>query len=159
MRKLKMYKAVQGFTLIELIVTVAIIGILLKIALPGYNSSIMQSRRTAAKTALLDLASREARYYSTNNAYTATLANLGYGNYTAGTGTGATPSISLPLNGSGEYYDLTVVINGASTTFTGTATAVNSQASDGCGNYTLDNFGNQQANGQVGATANGINCW
>ncbi len=157
MRKLTRYKAAKGFTLIEIIATVAIIGILLKIALPSYNNSILQSRRTAAKTALLDLASREARYYSTNNAYSSSTANLGYGNYAAGTG--VIPSISLPLNGSGEYYDLTVTTSNANTQFLGTATAVNSQANDGCGNYTLDNFGNQTANGSVGATANGINCW
>ena len=157
MRKLKTYKAAQGFTLIEIIITVAIIGILLKIALPSYNNSIMQSRRTAAKTALLDLASREARYYSTNNAYTNSLTNLGYGNYTVGTQ--VANSISLPLNGSGEYYDLTVSTSNSNAQFLGTATPENAQAGDGCGTYTIDNFGNQQANGSVGATANGINCW
>jgi len=157
MKILKMSKAAQGFTLIEMIVTVAIIGILLKIALPGYNNSILQSRRTAAKTALLDLASREARYYSTNNAYTNSTANLGYGNYTVGSVVAS--SISLPLNGSGEYYDLTVSTSNSNTQFLGTATAVNSQANDGCGNYTLDNFGNQQANGSVGYAVNGVSCW
>ena len=157
MRKLRNYQAVRGFTLIELMVTVAIIAILLKIALPSYNNSILQSRRTAAKTALMDLASRDARYYSTNNVYTNSTANLGYGNYAAGSVVAS--SISLPLGGPGEYYDLTVTTSNSSTQFIGTATPVNAQANDGCGAYTLDNVGNQQANGQVGYAANGINCW
>ena len=155
MKNYALSKTGQGFTLIEMMVTIAIIGILLRIALPAYTNAVQQANRTAAKIALMDLASREARYYSTNNAYTSTLANLGYSNYTAGSVVAA--SISLPLNGAGEYYDLTIA--STSTTFTGTATPVNSQASDGCGSYTLDNYGNQTANGQTGYASNGINCW
>ena len=71
-------KTWQGFSLIELMVTVAIIGILVGIAVPSYSNYVQKSRRTSATTALLDLASREAKYYSTNNVYTTSMTNLGY---------------------------------------------------------------------------------
>jgi len=139
----------QGFTIIELMIAVAIVAILLKIALPSYMNQIQQSRRASAKTALLDLASREARYYSTNNAYSSSLTTLGY----TGAGT-ATGSIAIPST-STHYYDLTVTTNTGNTTFTGTAAPVSPQNSDACGTYTLDNYGNQTPTG----SGLGVNCW
>jgi type IV pilus assembly protein PilE len=69
----------KGFSLIELMVVVVIISILVAIAVPMYTSQVQQSRRTDARTALLDLASREERYFSTNpTGYTTTPASLGY---------------------------------------------------------------------------------
>jgi len=84
----------RGFTLIELMVVVVIATILLSIAVPSYMSQIRQSRRTEAKTAILDLSGREERYLSTNPAgYTNTPASLGY------VGFGAANPI-----GNGYYY-------------------------------------------------------
>ena len=84
----------RGFTLIELMVVVVIATILLSIAVPSYMSQVRQSRRTEAKTAILDLSGREERYLSTNPAsYTNTPADLGY------VGFGVTNPI-----GSGYYY-------------------------------------------------------
>src|SRR5256885_11930943 len=84
----------MGFTLIELMVVVAIATILFSIAIPSYMTYIRQSRRTEAKTAVLDLAGREERFLSTNpTAYTDVPANLGYTGFGAGN----------PV-GSGYYY-------------------------------------------------------
>ena len=92
----------RGFTLIELMVVVVIATILLSIAVPSYMSQVRQSRRTEAKTAILDLSGREERYLSTNPAgYTNNPAFLGYVSFGAGN----------PI-GSGYYY-LTVCLSAA----------------------------------------------
>src|ERR1700731_140430 len=86
-----------GFSLIELMIVVAIASVLFAIAIPSYISYIRQSRRTEAKTALLDLAAREERYLSTNPAaYTNVPGNLGYAGFGAGNPVGS------------GYYFLTV---------------------------------------------------
>jgi type IV pilus assembly protein PilE len=75
-----------GFTLIELMVTVAIVAILATIATTSYTRQIQKSRRTDARSALLDLAGREEKLFSTTNAYSATLSDLGYSSATVGSG-------------------------------------------------------------------------
>ncbi len=57
----------KGFTLIELMITVAIVAILASIALPSYQSHVVSTRRTTAQACLLELAQFMERYYSTNN--------------------------------------------------------------------------------------------
>ena len=68
----------RGFTLIELMVTVAIAAVLVTIATASYSQFTLKAHRTEAKTALLDLASLEERYLSTNNSYSAAPTDLGY---------------------------------------------------------------------------------
>ena len=103
-----------GFTLIELMVTVVIVSILASIAIPSYMSSVRKSRRTEARTALLDLAAREERYLATNSAYSSTASDLGYS--------------TLPGPTASGYYTLNVSVTAPSSTaaaqFTATATAV-----------------------------------
>ncbi|MDD2658600.1 MAG: type IV pilin protein [Methylococcales bacterium] len=129
-----------GYTLLELMIAVAIIGILAAIAYPSYVNQILKSQRTSAKTALLDLASREAKYYSLNNAYTTSMSNLGYAN--------AGP-IPVPDSAS-HYYDLSVAAENT-TGYVATASPTGRQASDSCGSYTIDYLGVKGA----GAS----NCW
>jgi type IV pilus assembly protein PilE len=137
-----------GFTMIELMVTVVVVAILASIAIPSYNAQIRKSRRTDAKTALLDLAGREERFFSTNNGtYTAVAANLGY------TGT-------FPVTIGSGYYQINIAppVAGTTTTvasFTIQATPINTQVSDtGCTSFTIDSTGNQSATGTDSA-----NCW
>lgn len=78
----------RGFTLIELMITVVIASILMTIAFPVYLHQIRESRRTDARSALLDLASREERYYATNNVYTDVATNLGYTGWPQKVGSG-----------------------------------------------------------------------
>ncbi len=68
----------RGFTLIELMIAMLIVSILAALAIPSYNRSVRKSRRTEARSAVLDAAAREERFYATNNKYTQTAAELGY---------------------------------------------------------------------------------
>jgi type IV pilus assembly protein PilE len=150
----------RGFTLIELMVVVVIATILVAIALPSYMTQLRQSRRTEAKTALLDLAGREERYFSTgaNGAnYSAAGQDLGYANV-------AWPQVV----GSG-YYTVSVCVAAAGGapcapsaapgpmyTITATPVATSSQAGDTqCTSFSVDSVGQQYATG----TQNAAFCW
>ncbi|MGJ7493742.1 type IV pilin protein [Variovorax sp. RT4R15] len=134
-----------GFTLIELMIVVAVVAILAAIAYPSYLSQIQKSRRSDAKTALLDLAAREERFFTINNTYASTAANLGYG---------GTFPIDV-LTSSTAYYQLNVTVASA-TGFTATATPVGAQAADTlCGTYTIDQLGAQSSSGTLSAAE----CW
>jgi type IV pilus assembly protein PilE len=138
----------EGFTLVELMVTIMVATILMSIAIPAYTSQIRKSRRTDARVALLDLASREERYFSTQNAYTSSAANLGY----AG---------SFPQTVGSGYYTVSVCVGatnpctGAAATgsvFRVTATPTGPQANDTqCATFSVDNTGAQ--------TATNTTCW
>jgi type IV pilus assembly protein PilE len=141
-------RRVAGFSLIELMVTVAVAATLAAIVIPTYQSQIRKSRRTEARTAVMDLATREERYYSVNNDYSSSALQLGYG--------AADAQINTMSVGAG-YYTVTVVANGAlppaPATFTITATAVGTQAKDtGCLTFTVDDKGTQ-------TSAPAADCW
>jgi type IV pilus assembly protein PilE len=90
---------IAGFTLVELMIVVLIAAILLAIAVPTYQTQIRKSRRTDAKTAVLDLAAREEKYLSLNNTYTSSPAYLGY----AAASSTATSFSNISV-GSNYYY-------------------------------------------------------
>lgn len=116
-----MRKSTQhGFTLIELMITVAIVAILAAVAYPSYMSHIIKSNRAAAKAQMMDIANREQQFLLANRAYAAktVLETSGY---------------ALPPDVSAKYsYDITVS-TGASTapSFLITFTAIGNQTSDG----------------------------
>jgi type IV pilus assembly protein PilE len=137
-------RAARGFTLIELMVVVAVIGILAAIAYPSYTQYIQKARRVDAKTALLDLGTRQERFFSTNNTYTKTPSELGYG--------GVFPLDVL--TGGSAFYQLNVT-TATSTAFTASAIPVNGQLLDKCGTYTLTQLGAQNVTGTLSAA----DCW
>ncbi|MGS0740362.1 type IV pilin protein [Glaciimonas sp. GG7] len=138
----------SGFTLIELMITVAILGILAAVALPSYKTYVLKSHRTDAKNALLDLAAREEKFFATNNVYSISGTALNYG-------------AALPIavsSGGTSYYTLSVT-QVTTTDFTATATPTGNQTADACYAYSLNNLG-VQSNSVSGGGANATaGCW
>ena len=133
----KMLKKIEmknrGFTLIELMVTVAVIGILIAIALPSYTSYVLKSRRIDAKEALVAVQLAQEKYRGNHAEYTTDPAALGL-----------TSSSSQGYPSSQKYY--TIAITAASETgFTATATvnASSAQAADAteCPSLTVNQGG------------------
>lgn len=119
-----------GFTLTELMIVVAIVGILAGIAYPAFQEYGRRAKRSEARAHLMDGAARMERFYSDNNQYATTL---------------ALASI-LPTSENG-HYTITVGGLGASNqTFTLTA-APASFTDAKCANLALDNAGTQATSG------------
>jgi type IV pilus assembly protein PilE len=135
----------RGFTLMELMISMVLVAVLTVIAVASYTHQVTKSRRADAKTALLDLAAREERYFTSNNTYTNVAANLGYA---------ALPS-SIPGTGAAPTYTVNVTAANA-TSFNAQATRAAVQATDECGDYTIDDRGTQSNTGNTIAVAN---CW
>ncbi|NDZ12174.1 prepilin-type cleavage/methylation domain-containing protein [Variovorax sp. WS11] len=107
----------HGFTLIELIITVAVIALLAAIALPSYTQYVIRSKRSAAQAQMMDIANRQQQFMLANRGY-ADKAALETGGY------------RLPDDVSSSYdYSITLA-TGAVPGFTVTFTPKGSQASD-----------------------------
>lgn len=165
MQSLSSTKRSQGFTLIELMIVVVIATILLSIAVPSYMQQIRQSRRTEAKTALLDLAGREERYFSTTpTGYTNVPANLGYAGFGAGTtvGSGYYQLAAPCIAAAGAALGCDPNANsptGPSYYLVATPVAGTSQVNDTqCQTFAVDSTGNQFAFSSAGANTT-TTCW
>jgi type IV pilus assembly protein PilE len=141
--------AQHGFSLIELMVTVGIVAILGTIAVTTYTSQVRSSRRTDARSALLDLAGREEKLFSTTNAYTAIGTSLGYG-------------AAFPQNVGSNFYSVNVLSPDPAQatptipTYAITATAIGPQAADAqCLTLSVNQLGVQTSTG----TATAATCW
>lgn len=132
----------SGFTLMELMVTVAIIGILASIAYPAYTDSVRKSRRGDAKAALLENAGFMERYYSTNFRYTATAGTAGCPTLPVQCLPREVASASCGID-TRVYYTIAGTCANTNLTFTLTATPVSgsTQASDSCGSLSIDQAG------------------
>ncbi len=102
-----------GFTLIELMIVIAIVAILLAIALPAYQNQIIRGHRAAAQSQMLDIANREQQYLLSNRAYIDEIAMAATGftlparvlenySYTITVGTETVPSYTITFTPSGR---------------------------------------------------------
>lgn len=120
-----MKKSQLGFTLMELMIAVAIVGIIAAIAFPSYTEHVQRTRRSDGQAALLNLAARMEHYYTQNNTYVGA----------------TTPAVvGVSANSPEAFYTLSIS-NLSATSFTLTATPAvgGPQATDACGALTLTN--------------------
>ena len=140
-------KTELGFTLIELMVVIAIVGILATIAYPSYMESVMKSRRAAAKSCLSEYAHFMERFYTSNLAYNKDQAGVNL----------VTPSLACSTEGRLNQYYSFAISNLTRSTFTATATPLGSQLTTDtkCGSLSLTHDGQRR----VSVSGNALTCW
>lgn len=112
----------KGVTLIELLITVAIVGILAAIAVPSYQAYVVRANRSAAQSFLMELANKQQQYLLDARTYGSTLADLGYAQvpsevsnfYTVTIPSSSATAFSLraaPISGTAQAGDGTLELN------------------------------------------------
>jgi type IV pilus assembly protein PilE len=141
----------RGFTLLELMIVVVIVGILSAFAYPSYMQYVVSTKRTAATSVLLQVADRQQQFFMDNKTYTADMTNLGFSASPLVVGDDGRP---LTSGNAKSVYTISMS-NVAVTTYTITATPLNAQLTrdTDCGALTLDQ---SLAKGAGGAVAD---CW
>ena len=126
-------RSARGFTLVEVLIVVAVITILTTIAWPSYSRYVIRAKRADAQTVMMDISGREEQYLLDARAYTAALDATGLNLVRQGWTCSATTC-------SNPNYNITVTATaGPPPAYTINATAVGSQAIDG--NLSLNNLG------------------
>ncbi len=126
----KYLRKISGFTLVELLIVVAIVAILVALALPNYNDSVRKARRADAQTDLLEFAGTAERIFTSTNSYATT---------------------ALPANTDFYVYSFPVAITANTYSIRATPTAL--QSADYCGTMTLTQSGLRTKTGTM------ADCW
>ena len=130
----------RGFTLIEVLIVVAIVAILATIAIPSYNEYVVTTRRSDAQIALLDLSARLERFFSDNNTYA-----------------GAAIPALYPATSPEGFYNMQIT-NTTATSYNIQAVPQGAQAADDteCATLTFNSLGQK---GATGTATNPLDCW
>jgi len=141
----KSRNAQRGFSLIELMIVVAIIAVISAFAYPSYDRYVIKTKRSVAQNALLQVADRQQQFFMDNKRFAADITNLGFpanpyvvdDNGTSTVASDADAAYSLSLS------------NVTATTWTATATPLNSQLSRDtyCGSLTITQTGAKSKSG------------
>jgi type IV pilus assembly protein PilE len=134
------FKRSFGFTLIELMITVAVVAVLAGVAYPSYTEYVHKARRADAKAALLKVQLAQEKYRANNTSY-GTLAQIGV-------------SSTSP----DQYYTIAVTSNTA-TGYTATATPAGRQTGDSCGTFAVNQEGKTASASIQTTTAKVEECW
>ena len=148
-------KLQRGFTLIELMIVIVVIGVLVAIGLPSYNNSVTRSVRADAQSALMGFAQAMERHFQQNYSYEAAA--------TGGNDTGAPdPTIfpsQAPIEGNNPSYDL-IITAADDTGFTIRATPIAGGRQAGDGFIQLDSLGRRSWDADNDGTIGGNeNTW
>jgi type IV pilus assembly protein PilE len=162
----------KGFTLIEVMVVVAIVGILAAVAYPAYQQSILKGKRAQGRTALAELLQQQERFMTQRNCYLAftTAATTGVATATASTDCGFTAATAVPFKTfSGDSFtNAAYVLSANACTVSGGTplsmkecvqlVATPKQADSEVGNLTFTSTGSKDCTGSA-KTTNFSLCW
>ncbi len=150
---MKSFNRQQGFTLMELVIAVTIVGLLTAIALPSYLSSVVKGSRDSVQTELMQLAALQEKIYLNSNAY-ATSASTSSGNViTNGYNGTPTGGLGWSQNSKDNKYAFSCLpANCTASTYTLVATPIPGKGQQNDGTLSIDQMGNRLWTGGSAAT-------
>ena len=159
-RRLAAVRGGRGFTLVELMIVVAIIGLLAGIGVPGYLDYVRKGKRAEGKAALLAASSRLERYYTQKNCYPSNTVGCGSADTSAKALTEAGIVDFSGENSGKASYDMILTVNPQD--FVITAQPKLPFVDTKCGRFTLTNTGRKwtQSNGSTDDSGKPVDgCW